>query len=105
MPRPAPTDLKRTQFPALALIGLLAACHRPAPAAVAGPLEILVPYAFAPVIGDEGSAYFTVRNTGSEPDTLIGISAPTAATAMLHGQKQDGSIMRMVMLDALPVPP
>jgi copper(I)-binding protein len=89
----------------LALLGLFAACRHTQPAAVAGTVEILAPYAFAPVIGDEGSAYFTMRNTGAEPDTLIGITVPTAATAMLHGQKQDGSVTRMVMLDALPLPP
>lgn len=89
----------------LVLLGLLAACRQPAPAAVAGAVEIRTPYAFAPLIGDEGSAYFTLRNTGSEPDTLISINAPTATTTMLHGQKKDGSITRMVMLDALPLPP
>jgi len=82
----------------------LAGCRHPMPVVVAGSIEILAPYAFAPVVGDEGSAYFTMRNTGTEPDTLIGVDVPAAASAMLHGQKQDGSITRMVMIDLLPIP-
>lgn len=88
----------------LALLGFLAGCRHPMPAVVAGAIEIRTPYAFAPVVGDEGSAYFTVRNTGTDPDTLIGVSVPAAASVMLHGQKKDGSITRMVMLDMLPIP-
>jgi len=94
----------RTPLLVLAFLGSLTACRHPVPTVVAGTIEIFAPYAFAPVIGDEGSAYFTVRNTGVEPDTLLGVNVPAAATAMIHGQKQDGSITRMVMLDALPVP-
>lgn len=101
-PPPAPTDVKREHLLFVALI--LAACRHQAPAAVVGTVEILMPYAFAPVIGDEGSAYFTLHNSGTESDTLIGISVPSAATAMLHGMKQDGNITRMVMLDILPIP-
>jgi copper(I)-binding protein len=83
---------------------LVAACRSRAPVAVAGTIEILNPFAFAPVIGDEGSAYFTLHNSGTEADTLVGISVPSAATAMLHGVMQDGNITRMVMLDILPIP-
>lgn len=81
-----------------------AACHGPAPVvARAGAIEISRPYAFAPVVGDEGSAYFTLKNAGPAADTLTGISAGHA-TAMLHGSNESNGVVRMVMLDALPIP-
>ncbi|MEO8032061.1 MAG: copper chaperone PCu(A)C [Gemmatimonadota bacterium] len=96
MPRPA-------ELLALALLGI--GCHQP-PAVVAraGNIEISHPYAFAPVIGDEGSAYFTMKNAGATADTLTGVSAGKA-TAMLHGSRESGGVVRMVMLDILPLKP
>lgn len=89
----------------LAAAALLAGCHSPPPvAARAGAIEISGPYAFAPVIGDEGSAYFTMQNTAARADTLMGITA-IGGTAMLHGSQEAGGVIRMVMLDVLPLPP
>jgi|SRR5882672_4870426 len=82
---------------------LAAGCHAPAPVvARAGAIEISNPYAFAPVVGDEGSAYFTLKNGGTTADTLTGISAGSAM-AMLHDSRMDGSVVRMVRLDVLPL--
>jgi hypothetical protein len=36
-----------------------------------------------PSAGDAGAAYLRFRNTGSEPDTLLGVRAPDPAIAML----------------------
>ncbi|HTO73073.1 MAG TPA: copper chaperone PCu(A)C [Gemmatimonadales bacterium] len=83
---------------------LVSACHAPPPVvARAGTIEISDPYAFAPVVGDEGSAYFTLKNVGTTDDTLTGISAGSGI-AMLHGSRQDGQVVSMVMLDNLPLP-
>jgi copper(I)-binding protein len=84
--------------------GLLAGCHTPPPVvARAGAIEITHAYAFAPVIGDEGSAYFTMLNTAARADTLMGITA-VGGTAMLHGSEWTGGVVHMVMLDVLPLP-
>lgn len=89
----------------LALIAvLLAGCRAPAPvAARAGTIEVVHPYAFAPLIGDESSAYFSLHNTGHIPDTLTAVTAGHA-TAMLHASRDSGGVVRMVMLETLPIP-
>jgi periplasmic copper chaperone A len=66
---------------------VLPACQASAPSAnvIAGDLRITDGFAYEPIIQASGAAYFTVRNTGSVPDTLLGISSPAASGAMLHG--------------------
>jgi copper(I)-binding protein len=92
------------ELAAVAAIGVLA-CHRPAPlVARAGAIEITHAYAFAPVIGDEGSAYFTMENTAALADTLTGVTA-VGGLAMLHGSEETNGVIHMTMLDVLPLPP
>lgn len=89
----------------LGLLVLLAGCHQAAPVvARAGTIEITHPYAFAPVVGDEGSAYFTMKNSGQTADTLTSVAAGKAM-AMLHASRETAGVVRMVMLDALPLGP
>ncbi len=68
------------------LLGI-AACQQGAPAAEAsvGDLRITNGFAYEPIIQASGAAYFTVKNRGTVPDTLLGISSPSASGAMLHG--------------------
>jgi hypothetical protein len=88
-----------------AVLVLAAACRQSPPVvARAGAIEISHPYAFAPIIGDEGSAYFTIHNTAALADTLTGISA-VGGTAMLHGSRETNGVIHMEMLDVLPLPP
>jgi copper(I)-binding protein len=77
----------RTALPAAALALTVVACQPPVPSASAnvGDLRITNGFAYEPIIQASGAAYFTVENTGSVPDTLLGISSPAAAGAMLHG--------------------
>jgi copper(I)-binding protein len=68
------------------LLGI-AACQQGAPAAEAsiGDLRITGGFAYEPIIQASGAAYFTVKNGGTAPDTLLGVSSPAASGAMLHG--------------------
>ncbi|HKV73040.1 MAG TPA: copper chaperone PCu(A)C [Gemmatimonadales bacterium] len=93
---------RRAELLALALVAV--ACRAPAPVVTrAGAIEVSHAYAFAPVIGDEGSAYFTMTNTAARDDTLTGVSV-VGGTAMLHGSQESGGVVRMTMLDVLPLP-
>jgi hypothetical protein len=88
----------------LAAALLVAGCRAPAPvAARAGEIVVTRPYAFAPVIGDEGSAYFSLRNEGKTADTLVNVRAGSGV-AMLHGSQTTSGVTRMVMLQSLPLP-
>jgi copper(I)-binding protein len=60
------------------------ACRREQVLARQGDLIITGAYAH-PSAGDAGAAYVRFRNAGSAPDTLIGMSGPEPATAMLMG--------------------
>lgn len=50
------------------------------------------------------AAYFTVRNTGTTPDVLEGVSTPAAA-ASLHESMNRGGMMSMQPMAPLAVPP
>jgi copper(I)-binding protein len=55
--------------------------------------------------GGDTAAYFTVANPGSSDDTLVGVSATTAAQAGLHKTSTDGSGMTgMAHTDSITVP-
>ncbi|HEY8104459.1 MAG TPA: copper chaperone PCu(A)C [Gemmatimonadales bacterium] len=51
--------------------------------------------------GDGGSAYFTIRNAGSLPDTLTSVAVAGASTAQLHTLTGTG---RMTPLEHAVVP-
>ncbi|HWA16721.1 MAG TPA: copper chaperone PCu(A)C [Gemmatimonadales bacterium] len=71
---------------AVLLLGIMA-CQQAAPVATAtaGDLRITRAFAYEPIIQASGAAYFTVKNTGAVPDTLLGVSSPASVGAMLHG--------------------
>jgi periplasmic copper chaperone A len=71
----------------------------------AGPLEISHPFIPATASATAGG-YFTIVNTGTEADSLVGIEAGFAKSAMLHASSVDASgVARMTHLDALPIGP
>jgi copper(I)-binding protein len=85
---------------------LLSACAAREPGVVAtGDLEVHGAFAFAPPTASEAAAYFTVVNRGSSPDTLVSITSPIAASAMLHSQVPDGGMMRMEAVETPVLPP
>jgi copper(I)-binding protein len=79
------------------------AAHEPGLVA-AGDLEIRNAFAFSPPTASEAAGYFTVTNRGTLPDTLVSVTSPIAASAMLHGQVTDGGMVRMQHVGQAVVP-
>jgi copper(I)-binding protein len=50
------------------------------------------------------AVYLTLINDGDKADTLLRVSSPIAAGAMIHMNIKDGNVMRMRMLDAVEIP-
>jgi copper(I)-binding protein len=62
----------------------------------AGSLEIDSPWSRAvPKGGKVAVGYMTIRNTGSEPDRLVGGSTPVAGGFMVHEMSMDNGVMKM----------
>jgi copper(I)-binding protein len=71
-----------------------------------GPLQIDTPWARASIGADRpGAAYLTIRNTGAEPDRLVGIATPAAARADVHEMAEAGGAMKMRPAGPLEIPP
>lgn len=66
----------------------------------AGTLVIDHPWSRAtPPSAKVGGAYFTVTNTGTEPDILISANAVIADRAEFHSMTMDGDVMKMAKVD------
>ncbi len=91
--------MMRTSRALAALLLALSACSGgpPAASAVAGELHLSNGFAYEPIIPASGAAYVTITNDGATPDTLVGVSSPAAAGAMLHAASM-GHLM------TLPIP-
>ncbi len=79
----------------------------PASTYTLGALFIEAPWARATPGGARvGGAYLTIRNTGSEPDRLIGGSVPIAKSVEVHEMAMANNVMRMRRLeDGLEIKP
>jgi len=67
-----------------------------------GDLTINEPFARAAL--DRGSVYFTVENTGTEDDALIGASSDVAGKVELHQTVTEGASTMMKPVDKIVVP-
>jgi hypothetical protein len=76
---------------------LLAACASPRP-----PIDVHAAYAYQPVLGDVGAAYFAVTNRGAA-DTLTAVEVEGALVAMIHEQATEGGQEVMRHVGTLPV--
>ena len=71
-----------------------------------GKLEIDHPWARStPPVAKNGAVYFEIRNTGVEPERLIGVSTPAAESAEIHRTERDGDILRMGELATVEIKP
>ena len=73
-----------------------------------GPLRIDHPYATPTPAGTKtGAAYLrSLRNTGDQPDRLIGARTPLARTVEIHRSVIDAqNVMRMRAIDGITLPP
>ncbi len=74
------------------------------PIARSGPMAVYEAFAPAPILIESAALYFTLRNDGAEPDTLLSVSVDVADSATLHTQVSSGGAMRMAPLEHLAVP-
>jgi copper(I)-binding protein len=69
-----------------------------------GELRIAHPYARpTPPGARTGSAYFTVRNNGTQADRLLHVASPAAQNVELHSMTMDGNLMKMRAIPALDI--
>lgn len=57
-----------------------------------------------PVLGERTALYFTITNTGTEPDTLLAVDVGDLGTASLHASEMDDGVSRMRAREALELP-
>lgn len=91
----------------VATLGLLAGASAGAHDFRLGPLRIDHPYALPTPAGAlTGAAYLrTLRNTGEQPDRLIGASTPAARAVEIHRSVIDAdNVMRMRAVDGIELP-
>jgi copper(I)-binding protein len=72
--------------------------------ATLGSMTVYDAVAPAPVTPDVGALYFSIRNSGDQPDRLTGVSVTVADSATLHTQTMEGATMHMTPLAYLTVP-
>jgi copper(I)-binding protein len=97
----------------LAAVGVAAALFAFVPPAAAhdfklGPLRIDHPYATPTPAGAANSAAYLrgIRNTGEQPDRLVGASTPVARSVEIHRSVIDAqNVMRMRAVDGIALPP
>jgi copper(I)-binding protein len=66
-----------------------------------GPLRIETPWSRTPPPQAPAAAvYFTLQNTGKQADTLVSVSTPRAAEAMLHQSMESNGVASMKAADA-----
>jgi periplasmic copper chaperone A len=82
----------------------LSACAVQAPAAKAGPIEILNPWVKAAANGENTAAFMIVKNTGSPTDKLIKAEFNGAMETEIHETKMSNDVMEMSPIDALEIP-
>jgi copper(I)-binding protein len=62
----------------------------------AGALEIDQPWSRATPKGAKVAAgYLTIKNTGTEPDRLVGVTSPAAGKSEIHEMSMDKGVMKM----------
>ena len=92
--------------PLFALALALFALPTPAHAQEAGGLVVSQPWARAtPPGASVGGGYATIRNTGPEPDRLVGFASPLAERGEVHEMSVESGIMRMRPMPVVEVKP
>jgi copper(I)-binding protein len=67
-------------------------------------LQVEAPFALDPLGHDRVAVYVTL--SGSQvPDTLVGLSSPSAEAASLHRMEAEGGVMSMERVDGISVDP
>ena len=70
-----------------------------------GPISIRGAWTRPAAAGMNAAGYLTIVNGGVRGDRLLSAASPAAARVTLHQSRQVGSVMTMVALPALDIPP
>lgn len=89
---------------ALALGLVLASGAAEAGDAAVGSIKITKAWSRA-VPGQNGAAFMTITNTGTNADRLVSGTSPASASVELHAHEQQNGIMRMSKVPGIEVPP
>jgi periplasmic copper chaperone A len=88
---------------------LLAACGSSAPpttspAVLQNGIEIYAPSAGAKGAGEDSAAFMSIKNTGTEADTLLSAACDAAASVQIMNIELEGDTFAMVELPGIDVP-
>jgi periplasmic copper chaperone A len=67
------------------------------------PIEIEEAYLFPSVLGNM-AGFLSIRNNGSQEDTLMSVGAEGIDSITIHSTERDGGLARMVYQPTLPIP-
>jgi len=88
-----------------ALLSLLPASFANADESKAGELRISQPWSMElPPNAPTVAAYFVVHNGGQQPDRLLSVDTPIAATAQLHEHVHANGLMKMQQVQLVEIP-
>jgi len=91
---------------AFALLALAAPATAQPREAAAGGLVVSQPWTRStPPGASVGGGYATIRNTGSEPDRLVGFTSPAAGRGEVHEMSVEAGVMRMRPVPILDIKP
>lgn len=87
------------------IASLLLCAALAAPLGARAQIEIEKPWARATAPGATvAGGYMTIRNRGSAPDRLVGVSSPAAARVETHVHRMEGNVMKMREVPGYEVP-
>ena len=91
---------------ALALLCVAAAGGICAHGSQSGDITVDHPYALPTPPGAPSGALYvrTLKNTGKQPDRLVGARTPAARTVEIHHMQMDGNVMHMREVDGINLP-
>ncbi len=96
--------MKKFLLGSLVLVFLLSACGTSAPTISKGAIEISAPFANAVGVGENSAAFMSIKNNGSEADTLFKASCDAAMMVTIMDSKMEGDVMSMSDVTGIEMP-
>jgi hypothetical protein len=81
---------------------VLAACISSSPS-TSGPIKVENAWARTGVTGGTGAVYFTMGNSATQDDKLVGVSSDVSDVVEMHNTLMEGGVMKMRMQPDIPL--